>query len=49
MEEHLKNFQKRLQKGEESLSKLEAVSEEYIKIWIIQASGHKILLEEYFS
>ena len=48
-EEHMKNLQERLQKGEESISKLEAVSEEDIKIWIIQASGHKLLLEEYLS
>ena len=48
-EGHLKNLQERLQKGEESIYRLEAVSEEDIKIWIIQASGHKILLEEYLS
>ena len=48
-EEHLKNLQERLQKGEESISKLEAVCEEDIKIWIIQASGHKLLLEESLS
>ena len=46
-EEHLKNLQERLQKGEESISNLEAVSEEDIRIWIIQASAHKLLLEEY--
>ena len=48
-EEHLKNLQERLQKGEESIYRLEAVSEEDIKIWIIQASGHKLLLEESLS
>ena len=46
-EEHLNNLQERLQKEEESISKLEAVSEEDIRIWIIQASAHKLLLEEY--
>ena len=45
-EEHLKNLQERLQKREESISRLEAVREEDIKLWIIQASGHKIKLEE---
>ena len=34
-EEHLNNLQERLQKGEENISRLEAVSEEDIKIWII--------------
>ena len=29
------------------MSKIEVVSEEDIRIWIIQASGHKLLLEEY--
>ena len=48
-EEHLKNLQERLLKGEESISKLEDVCEEDIRIWIIQASSHKLLLEEYFS
>ena len=33
-------------KGEENISRLEGVSEEDIKLWIIQASGHKIKLEE---
>ena len=47
--EHMKNLQERLQKGEENISRLEAVSEEDIKIWIIQASGHKLLLEESLS
>ena len=47
--EHLKNLQERLLKGEESISKFEVVSEEDIKIWIIQASGHKLLLEESLS
>ena len=46
-EEHLKNLWERLQKGEESISNLKAVSEEDIKIWIIQASSHKFMLEEY--
>ena len=46
-DEHLKNFQERLLKGEESTSKLEAISEEEIRIWIIQASSHKLLLEKY--
>ena len=48
-EEHLKNLQERLKKGEESISNLKVVSEEDIKIWIIQASSHKILLEEVAS
>ena len=48
-EEHLKNLQERLQKGEESISRLEAVSEEDIKISIIQASSHKLKLEESLS
>ena len=48
-EEHLKNLQERLQKGEESIFKLKDVSEEDIKIWIIQALGHNLLLEEYLS
>ena len=48
-EEHLKNLQERLLKGEESISKLDDVSEEDTRIWIIQASGHKLLLEEYLS
>ena len=48
-EEHLKNVQERLQKGEESISRLEAVSDENIKIWIIQESSHKIKLEESLS
>ena len=48
-EEHLKNLQERLLKGEESISNLDVVSEEDIKIWIIQASGHKLLLEESLS
>ena len=47
--EHLNNLQERLQKGEEIISRLEAISEEYIKIWITQASGHKLKLEEYLS
>ena len=46
-EEHLKNLQEKLLKGEEIISKLEAVNEEDIRIWIIQNSGHKLLLEEY--
>ena len=46
-EDHSKNLQEKLLKGEESISKLEATSEEDIRIWIIQASGHKLLLEEY--
>ena len=48
-EENLKNLQERLLKCEESISKLEVVSEEDIKIWIIQASSRKILLEESLS
>ena len=48
-EEHLKNLQERLQKGEERISRLEAVSEEDIRIWIIQSSGNKLLLEESLS
>ena len=35
--EHMKNLQERLQEGDESISRLETVSEEDIKIWIIQA------------
>ena len=35
-----------MQKGEESISNVESVSEEDIKIWIIQALTHKIFLEE---
>ena len=49
MEEHLKNLQERLLKGEESISKIKLVSEESIGIWIIQALGHKHLLEELMS
>ena len=48
-EEHLKNLQERLQKGEENISKIEDVSEEAIGIWIIQVSVHKHLLEELLS
>ena len=48
-EEHLKNLQERLQKGDESISRIEVVSEEDIKLWIIQASGHKLKLEESLS
>ena len=48
-EEHMKNLQERLQEGEESISRLETISEEDIKIWIIQASGQKLKLEEYLS
>ena len=44
-EEHLKNLQERLQKGEESIPKLKAVSEEDIKIWVIQALDHRLLWE----
>ena len=47
--EHMKNFQERLQEGEESISRLETISEEDIKIWIIQASGQKLKLEESLS
>ena len=46
MEEHLKNLQERLEKEEEIISKIEVVSEEAIEIWIIQALGHKHMLEE---
>ena len=49
MEEHLKNLQERLQKGEESISRIEVVSEEDIKLWIIQASCHNVKLEESLS
>ena len=48
-EEHLKNLQERLQKGEEIISKIEDVSEEAIGIWIIQVLVHKHLLEELLS
>ena len=48
-EEHMKNLQERLQKGEENIFRLEVVSEEDIKIWIMQASGHKLKLEEALS
>ena len=48
-EEHMKNLQDMLQKGEENISSLDDVSEEDIKIWIIQESGHKLKLEEYLS
>ena len=48
-EENLKNLQERLLKGEESISKLEGVSEDAIEIWIIQSSIHKRLLEELLS
>ena len=48
-EEHLKNLQERLRKGEESISKIEYISEEAIGIWIIQVSIHKHLLEELLS
>ena len=48
-EEHLQKLQERLRKGEESISKIEDVSEEAIGTWIIQASGHKHLLEELLS
>ena len=45
----MRNLQERLLKGEESISKLKVVSEEDIRIWIIQASGYKLLLEESLS
>ena len=45
----MKNLQERLLKGEESISKIEVVSEEDIRIWIIQASCQKYLLEELLS
>ena len=48
-EEHLKNLQERLQKREESIFRIEAISEEYIKYWIIQASGYKLKLEDSLS
>ena len=44
--EHLQNLQERLQKGEDSLARLEVVSEKDIDTWIIQASGHQLKLEE---
>ena len=48
-EEHLNNLQERMLKGEESISKLEAVNEEDMRIWIIQDSRHKLPLEESLS
>ena len=48
-EEYLKNLQERLRKGEESISKIEDVSEEAIGICIIQVSVQKHLLEELLS
>ena len=48
-EEHLKNSQERLRKGEESISKIKDVSEEAIGIWIIQVSNHKHELEGLLS
>ena len=48
-EEHLKNLQERLQRGEESISRLKVVSEEEIKIWVIQELDHKVLWEEYLN
>ena len=47
--EHMQNLQERLQKGEESLARLEVVSEKDIETWIIQASGHQLKLEEDLS
>ena len=45
-DQHLKNLQDRLQAGEESIAKIECVSEESIGVWIVQASVHKHLFEE---
>ena len=42
-------MQERLQKGEESLERLEFVSEKDIETRIIQASGHQLKLEESLS
>ena len=48
-EEHVKNLQERLRKGEESISKIKYVSEEAIGICIIQVLVHKHPLEELLS
>ena len=42
-------MQERLKKGEESLARLEVVSEKDIETWIIQASSHQLNLEEALS
>ena len=47
--EHLQNLQERMQKGEESLARLEVVSEKYIETWIVQESSHQLKLEEALS
>ena len=45
-EEHLKNLQETLQKGEDDISKIECVNEEAIGVWIVQVSVRKYLLGE---
>ena len=46
-EEHLKNLQDMLQTFEESIAKIECVSEESIGVWIVQVLVHKHLLRSY--
>ena len=45
-DQHLKNLQDRLQTGEDSIAKIEIISEEAIGVWVVQASIHKHLFEE---
>ena len=48
-ERHLKNLQDRLLEGEDSISKIECISQEAIVVWIVQVSVHKHLFEELLS
>ena len=48
-EQHLKNLQDRLQTGEDTISKIECISEESFRVWIVQISVHKNLFEELLS
>ena len=48
-ERHLNNLQDRLQTREESISKIECISEEAIGVWIVQVSIQKHMFEELLS
>ena len=44
--QHLKNLQDKLQTYEQSIQNIKNISEEAIRIWVVQASVHKYLFEE---
>ena len=46
-EQHLKNFQDKLQVDEESIQKVESINEEVIGTWVAQALVHKHILDEW--